>query len=164
LFILDIKKMKTILVVSLTLLLLSCDKDSRVLRNLENGKWNITSYKKTKYLGGNIDNESTGQNIGNFEFEKDGKCSMVLSATLNSSSQAYAAEVVSINLNNGKYDVYGSNDDDFDAKMNIDFDPRNYFSYSINQESKNKMKLTDRNNMQSFYGDGYVIEMTIEKE
>lgn len=148
----------------LATILFACDKDSRILRNLDGETWKVVSYKKSKYMSGILDMESTGENIGTFTFGKDGLCSVAMTATLQNSIQGRLPEVVSLNLSGGKYEVYGSNDKDYDAKMNLDFDSRNFYAYSINKDSKSKMRLTDRTNMQSMFGDGYVIEITIEKE
>ena len=57
----------------------------------------------------------------------------------------------------------GSNDETYDAKISIDA-PGDFFSYGINRENRSTMKFTSLFTRQSFYGDGYVIEMTLKKK
>ncbi len=155
--------MKLLQIALIFFILSSCTKTSRVKNNLEGEKWNIVSYKKIRYAAGDETYRGTADNIGFIMFEKDGAVSLSMHGTLTETPVGIFQTTLHSELS-GKYDVYGSNEDEYDAKMNVDLGAKDYYVFYINQESKRKMIFLDRSQWQSFSGDGYTIEMTLEKE
>lgn len=153
------KRIKLLLIIAV---LAACTKKAKINKRLSGETWQIVTYTQTFYAASNITNQATAANAGSFTFGKENNATLVLSATLSETNPGLAPMVLN-STKTGKFEVFGSNDEIYDAKISIDA-PGDYFSYGINEVDRSTMKFTSLYTRQSFYGDGYVIEMTLKKE
>jgi hypothetical protein len=155
------KKLISILLVMITLT--ACTKRQRIENDLYGKKWNVTKYTIIRYSGGNETYRGTAENVGSINFENDDTFSVSLSGKLTETPQQLAQGSVNVQ-GTGKCEVYGSNEDEYDAKMNCELSRSEYYVFYITKESNKRMVLYDRSQYGSMFADGYTIEWVLEKD
>lgn len=141
----------------------SCTKRQRIENDLYGKKWNVTKYTIIRFSGGNETYRGTADNVGSITFENDDTFSVSMSGKLTETPQQLAQSSVNVQ-GTGKCEVYGSNEDEYDAKINCEISSREYYSFYITKESNKKMIFYDRTQYGSMFGDGYTIEWELEKD
>ncbi len=141
----------------------SCTKRQRIENDLYGKKWNVTKYTIIRFSGGNETYRGTADNVGSITFENDDTFSVSMSGKLTETPQQLAQSSVNVQ-GTGKCEVYGSNEDEYDAKINCEISSREYYSFYITKVSNKKMIFYDRTQYGSMFGDGYTIEWVLEKD